>query len=110
MQLSEDPKWKTLVLDKPEIWGIESISAEAVIVRIVMKTRSGEKDNVARELRARLKNALDAMGVHLPALNTVVLSGFEGASSVKGARTPKTAPVPAQPVRTTTKTSRRRTS
>jgi small-conductance mechanosensitive channel len=110
MEISEDPKWKTLVLDKPEIWGIESISAEAVIVRIVMKTRSGEKDNVARELRARLKNALDAMGVHLPALNTVVLSGFEGASSVKGARTPKTAPVAAQPAATTTKTSRRRSS
>ena len=96
-QLAESPKWRSLILDKPEIWGIESISAEAVIVRIVVKTRSGEKDNVARELRARLKAALDEMGVHLPALNTVVLSGFEGASSVKGARQPRTAPVAAQP-------------
>jgi small-conductance mechanosensitive channel len=108
-ELSEDPKFRPLVLDKPEIWGIESISAEAVIVRIVVKTRSGEKDNVARELRARLKHALDAMGVHLPALNTVVLSGFEGASSVKGARPPRTAPVAAQPAanRAKTKTTRR---
>jgi small-conductance mechanosensitive channel len=108
--LAESPKWKPLVLDKPEIWGIESISAEAVIVRIVMKTRSGEKDNVARELRARLKTALDDMGVHLPALNTVVLSGFEGATSVKGARQPRTAPVPAQlPKHPKTTTKRRRT-
>ena len=107
-ELTEDPKFKALVLDKPEIWGIESISAEAVIVRIVVKTRSGEKDNVARELRARLKNALDAMGVHLPALNTVVLSGFEGASSVKGARPPKTAPVAAQPAVAGTKTTTKR--
>ena len=110
-ELTEDPKFKPLVLDRPEIWGIESISAEAVIVRIVVKTRSGEKDNVARELRARLKNALDEMGVHLPALNTVVLSGFDGASSVKGARPPKTAPVPAQPAVGAAKTKpARRTS
>jgi small-conductance mechanosensitive channel len=95
-ELANDPKWKPLVLDQPEIWGIESISAEAIVVRIVMKTRSGEKDNVARELRYRLKRALDEMGVHLPALNTIVLSGFEGASSIKGARTPRTAPVLAQ--------------
>jgi small-conductance mechanosensitive channel len=109
VELAENPRWKTLVLDKPEIWGIESISAEAVIVRIVMKTRSGEKDNVARELRARLKGALDDMGVHLPALNTVVLSGFEGASSVKGARQPRTAPVPAQlPAKDEKTTTKRR--
>lgn len=107
-ELSEDPKFKPLVLDKPEIWGIESISAEAVIVRIVVKTRSGEKDNVARELRARLKSALDAMGVHLPALNTVVLSGFDGASSVKGARAPKTAPGAAQPAVGAAKTTAKR--
>jgi small conductance mechanosensitive channel len=108
IELTEDPKFRPLVLDKPEIWGIESISAEAVIVRIVVKTRSGEKDNVARELRARLKNALDAMGVHLPALNTVVLSGFEGASSVKGARPPRTAPTPAQPAVAAGKTPTKR--
>ena len=107
-ELTEDPKFKPLVLDKPEIWGIESISAEAVIVRIVVKTRSGEKDSVARELRARLKSALDAMGVHLPALNTVVLTGFDGASSVKGARTPRTAPVTAQPAEVPGKTTTRR--
>ena len=50
---------------------------------------------MARELRARLKDALDAMGVKLPALNSIVLTGYEGASSVKGARPPKPAPVSA---------------
>ncbi len=94
--LQQDPKWKRMILEKPEIWGIESISAQAIVVRLVAKTRSGSKDDVARELRARLKDALDAMGVKLPALNSIVLTGYEGASSVKGARPPKTAPVSAQ--------------
>lgn len=95
--MHQEAKWKRLFLEKPEIWGIESISSEAVVVRLVVKTRSGSKDDVARELRARLKRTLDELDVRVPALNTMVLSGLEGATSVKGARPPKTAPLPAQP-------------
>lgn len=91
--MSTTPKWRSLVMERPEIWGLESISAEALVIRLVVKTRSSAKDNVARELRMRLKTALDEMGVRLPALNSVVLSGFEGASSVGGARPPHTRPV-----------------
>lgn len=94
--LQQEAKWKRMILEKPEVWGIESISAEAIVIRLVVKTRSGAKDDVARELRARLKTALDAMGVKLPALNSIVLSGYEGAASVRGARPPKTAPVAKQ--------------
>ena len=93
-EMSADPKWRSRILEKPEIWGIESISAEAIVIRLVMKTRAGVKDDVARDLRARLKSGLDAMGIKLPALNSIVLSGFEGAESIKGARPPRTAPNP----------------
>ena len=92
--LADDPKWRSLIIERPEIWGIESISAEAVVIRLVLKTRAGSKDDVARELRARLKTSLDEMGIKLPALNSIVLSGFEGAESIKGARQPRTAPNP----------------
>jgi len=92
--LADDPKWRALIIERPEIWGIESISAEAVVIRLVLKTRAGSKDDVARELRARLKASLDEMGIKLPALNSIVLSGFEGAESIKGARQPRTAPNP----------------
>ncbi|MEP6480316.1 MAG: mechanosensitive ion channel domain-containing protein [Rhodoglobus sp.] len=92
--MASDPRWRSRILEKPEVWGIESISAEAVVIRLVVKTRSTAKDDVARALRSRLKKALDAAGVKLPALNSIVLSGYEGAASVKGARAPKTKPVP----------------
>ncbi|CAN5253558.1 mechanosensitive ion channel family protein [soil metagenome] len=95
--MSEDPKWAGRILERPEIWGIESISSEAVVIRLVVKTRSSSKDDVARELRARLKRLLDEMGVKLPALNSVVLSGYEGAASVRGARPPKTKPIAVPP-------------
>jgi len=95
--LATDAKWRTRVLEKPEIWGLESISAEALVIRLVIKTRSTAKDDVARELRIRLKRSLDDLGVKLPALNSIVLSGFEGANSVKGARPPKTKPITVPP-------------
>lgn len=95
--LATDPKWRSRMLEKPEIWGIESVSAEAIVVRLVVKTRSAAKDDVARELRSRLKRALDDMDVKMPALNSITLSGFEGATSVKGARPPRTRPVSVQP-------------
>ena len=94
VELAANPKYRSLIMEKPEIWGLESISAEALVIRLVVKTRTSSKDTVARELRMRLKRALDEMDVRLPALNSIVLSGFEGAASVTGARTPKTKPVP----------------
>ncbi len=94
LQITADLKWRSRILEKPEIWGIESISAEAIVIRLVVKTRPGTKDDVARELRSRLKLGLDAMGIRLPALNSIVLSGFDGAESIQGARPPRTAPNP----------------
>jgi small conductance mechanosensitive channel len=76
-EMQQDPRWKPVILERPEVWGIESISAEAIVVRLVVKTRAGSKDDVARELRARLKKALDALGVKLPALNSIMLNTFE---------------------------------
>ena len=96
LAMASNSKWKSRILEKPEIWGIESISAEAVVVRLVVKTSPSAKDDVARELRSRLKHALDEAGIRLPALNSIVLTGAEGAGSVRGARPPKTRPVAVQ--------------
>ena len=96
VEMATNTKWRSRVLEKPEIWGLESISEDAIVIRIVIKTRTTAKDDVARELRLRLKKALDAMGIELPSLTSIVLTGFEGAASVKGARPPKTAPMPVQ--------------
>jgi small conductance mechanosensitive channel len=90
--MQKDATWKRVILERPEVWGIESVSAEAVVIRLVVKTRAGSKDSVARELRARLKKALDALGVKLPALNSIMLNTFEG--GIPKART-TAAPKPA---------------
>ncbi|RUQ97531.1 mechanosensitive ion channel family protein [Labedella endophytica] len=90
---SRETKWRTRILERPESWGLESISDDALVVRLVIKTRTSAKDDVARELRLRLKAAMDEMDVKLPSLKSVVLEGFDGAASVSGARPPRTKPV-----------------
>lgn len=92
--LAKDPKWRTRVIEQPEIWGLESITGDALVIRLVMKTRANAKDDVARELRMRLKRAVDAIGVKLPSMNTVTLAGLEGAQRVRGANPPRTRPTP----------------
>lgn len=95
--LAKDPKWRTRILEQPEVWGLESISGDALVIRLVMKTRANAKDDVARELRMRLKHAIDEMGITLPALNTIMPTGIEGALRVRGANPPKTKPNPVAP-------------
>ncbi|MFT4212791.1 MAG: mechanosensitive ion channel [Microbacterium sp.] len=92
--LAKDAKWRTRIIEQPEIWGLESISGDALVIRLVVKTRSNAKDDVARELRMRLKLAIDDLGVELPQLNSITLTGMEGAMSVRGARPPRTRPTP----------------
>lgn len=93
-ELAANSRWRSMIVERPEVWGIESISGDAIVIRLVAKTRAGSKDDVARELRSRLKLALDEMNIKLPTLNSVVLSGFDGAESIRGARTPRTRPNP----------------
>lgn len=90
--LATDPKWRTRIVDRPEVWGLESITGDALVIRVVLKTRANAKDDVARELRMRLKTAIEEMGLALPSLESVVPTGPEGARRVRGANPPRTKP------------------
>jgi len=81
VEMRADGKWKRLMMEQPEIWGIESISAEAITLRMVVKTRTGAKDEVARELRRRVKTTLDGMGLRLPSLAVATTPATAGAGS-----------------------------
>jgi small conductance mechanosensitive channel len=92
--MANSAAWKSKIIEKPEIWGIESVSAEAIVIRLVMKARPAEQWAVARELRLRLKLALDEIDVNLPALNRVVIDS-KATTQVKAAEVPtKTKPLP----------------
>jgi len=84
------PEWKRKVLEDPEVWGIESISAEALVVRLVLKVRGGEQWAAKRALHADIKTTLDKEGIDLPPLNRMVLDGIQGVRSASRRMTPST--------------------
>jgi moderate conductance mechanosensitive channel len=51
--------WHEVILEEPEVWGVESVYSDAIVMRLVAKTMPMRDREVARELRARLKTALD---------------------------------------------------
>jgi small-conductance mechanosensitive channel len=61
--LAEDAAWTQRVLAPPEVWGVETFTLETVTIRLVVKTAPHEQWRVARELRSRIKLALDAAGI-----------------------------------------------
>ena len=90
--LAKEAKWRTRIIEKPEVWGLESMDGEALVIRVVMKTRAAAMDDAARELRMRLKDAVEELGLTVPSLASVVPEGIEGARRVRGANPPKTRP------------------
>jgi small conductance mechanosensitive channel len=54
------------VLDEPEVWGVEALGANGVMIRLVVKTRPSQQYRVSRELRARLKAAFEREGIEIP--------------------------------------------
>ena len=88
------PKWQRIVLDDPEAWGLQSISEDHLVLRIVAKCKPADRDNVDRELRHRFKAVADGLGIQLPSMESVVLTGTDGAASISGAKAPRTSPVP----------------
>jgi small conductance mechanosensitive channel len=62
-ELVDEDDWRERVLAEPEVWGVESMTLDTVTIRLVVKTAPHEQWRVARELRARVKLALDAAGI-----------------------------------------------
>ncbi len=63
--LWHDPAYEAKVLEEPEVWGVEALSADGVVLRLVVKTVPLAQWDVQRELRERLKAAFDAAGVSI---------------------------------------------
>ena len=67
-QMDQDPAWQGRLLEEPTVVGVESIAAGAVTVRIIAKCAPNENFPVQREIRERLKVALDRSGIRAPQL------------------------------------------
>jgi small conductance mechanosensitive channel len=61
-----DPDFASVILAEPSVLGVESLAPGRVVIRVVVRTRPQEQWRVERELRVKIKAALDEAGIALP--------------------------------------------
>ncbi|MFD9026840.1 mechanosensitive ion channel family protein [Streptomyces parvulus] len=64
--LREEPEFADVLLEEPSVWGVQSLDADGVLVRLAVKTVPLQQWGVTRELRRRVKDALDDAGIEIP--------------------------------------------
>jgi len=77
-QMAEEPPYEKVFLDRPEVWGVESVGADGLVIRLVIKTVPGEQWRISRELRRRIKMALDEAGIDVFSRRTLTIQPEEG--------------------------------
>lgn len=65
-EMAHQAPYEDLFLADPEIWGVEDLSADSILIRLVIKTLPGEQWQIARELRRRIKDAFDDADIEIP--------------------------------------------
>ena len=65
-ETAREPGYERLFLAPPEVLGVENVGVGGVVIRLVVRTASGEQWAISRELRRRMKLALDEAGIEMP--------------------------------------------
>lgn len=77
-ELFSTPENAKLIIEPPEVWGVEALSADSVVVRLVVKTVPLQQWKASRLLREAIKNAFDSAGVEIPFPQRTVWVRSEG--------------------------------
>jgi small-conductance mechanosensitive channel len=75
--LSRDEAQRKLLLEAPQVLGVEHLGESALTVRLLVKTLPQGQAEVARELRRRVKEAFDRSGFEAPYPHRVIVSRSE---------------------------------
>jgi small conductance mechanosensitive channel len=67
--LVNDKNYKGVILERPEILGdggISELGDSAVVFKMICKVKSGKQWTIARQMRKRIKDKFDKMGIEIP--------------------------------------------
>ena len=67
-QMAEEDEWSSVFLSTPEVQGVESMTRDETVIRLVAKVRPLEQWRTARELRRRIRDRLERLDIdaHVP--------------------------------------------
>ncbi|MFN2505088.1 MAG: mechanosensitive ion channel family protein [Acidimicrobiales bacterium] len=69
----QDEAWSDAFLEEPEVWGVENLGTDGVVIRLAAKTKPLMQWKVGREFRRRVKAAFDAEGIQIASSQRMVL-------------------------------------
>jgi small-conductance mechanosensitive channel len=70
-----DADWSPALLDGPRVLGVESLSLDGTVLRLQVRTVLNRKDDVAREVRRRIKLGFEQSRIPLSHTHKVTLQG-----------------------------------
>ena len=68
-EIMVDKKYKKMILERPSILGDNGISElgdSAIVFKMICKVKPGEQWNIGRQLRKRIKDKFDKIGIEIP--------------------------------------------
>ncbi|MEN8374610.1 MAG: mechanosensitive ion channel domain-containing protein [Gemmatimonadota bacterium] len=90
--LWRDAEWSAIILEEPEVLGVQDLGDSAVVVRVSFKTLPLRQWDVAREFRRRIKRRFDDEGIEIPFPHRTIYMGA-GVDGAGGDATAGTASV-----------------
>jgi small-conductance mechanosensitive channel len=70
-----DPDWSPVLVDGPRVLGVESLSLDGTVLRLQVRTILNRKEDVARELRRRIKMGFEQSRIPLVHSHKVSFQG-----------------------------------
>ena len=87
----EDEDYHDIVIEEPEVTGVETMTPDAITVRVLIKTAPMRQWAVARELRQRIKARFDHEGIAMPFTQKVLFPTPPYAGTTPPTTTPQAA-------------------
>jgi len=80
-ELASEEPYKSAILEPLQILGVERFGEFHLVLRLMVKTAPLKQWDVGRELRRRIKNRFDEIGIPIPYRHPVVLWGEKGSKT-----------------------------
>ncbi|MBS0017295.1 MAG: mechanosensitive ion channel family protein [Arthrospira sp. SH-MAG29] len=64
-EMLQEPYWRNLILELPQVLGVDEVSHRGMLVRIWITTQPVKQWEVGREFRCRVKEAFDREGIKI---------------------------------------------
>lgn len=86
--IRQDPAFGPLILDDPEMLGVDQFADSAVVIKFFIKTRPLQQWTVKREMLRRIKKRFDELGIDIPVPQQTVYHRYDSAPPAAAPESP----------------------